>query len=387
MSKRIRGEDGLASEPAQTGLDTIQAEGPIWSHFPNNQRTRLRYRATIYYGDSTFWKGRQIAFGNSTAQTATSLGAGGGGNVTLATTENLAQGDTVNQSAQAYDFNTPYLLQLRMTSPYNIIKSLGDTTTITTASEPNWISMWDGMYQYYVCQETDWGLNLHFGAPVDKTAGTQTAGGVTGNMQNYKLKVFYRYTNQDDPPTKWTYSLNRVANLGAWTDNTTTTGQLSTDNALPVQSTAVGNTTINLTSDDYEAMGGWKSKTVSFNTTHATSVHIGGKYKFGQCKMDVKTLMTTDAHGANANPTAEGMSITRATPQFPEILSIIIVNDAASNEASGLACPFTMQIDTNQQIDFADLRAGFKFPTPNLCTQGTYEFTPQQYYKRGAGYS
>ena len=380
------GEEGIAEEPAQIGLDKLVASGPIWTHFPNNQRTRLRYRATIYYGDTSMWTANRTVFTRSNITAATELAGTGGGNVTEAITQNLAQGTTVNQAAQAYDFSVPYLLQLRMTSPYNIIKSLGDTTKSTIISEPNWISMWDGMYQYYVCQETDWGVNLHFGAPVDATAGTQTAGGVTGSPQYYKLKIFYRYTNQDDPPTKWTMGSARNVRSSAWSDNTTTSGgQIATDYATPTSSTAAG-VTENLNSDDYEMMGGWKMRTVSWNTTHATSVHLGGKYRFGQCKMDVKTLMPTDAAGTQTTPTAEGMTLTRATPAFPEILSIIIVNDAASNEAKGLACPFTIQIDTNQQIDFADLRAGFKFPTPNLSTQGTYEYTPQQYYKRGALY-
>ena len=381
MAKRARtdGEEAFSDE-AQTGLDSIRAEGPIWTHFPNSQRTRLRYRSTRYSNNKVNWKAHKVPYGNDDYQTATDLTTTGGGATTQLDLSTLTYGN--ENIPTNYDFNTPYLIQLRMTSPYNIIKSMG-TLNSGTVSEPTWISLWDGMYQYYQCKETDWGVTFRFGQP--QASNGTLPNNIAGNPQNYKLKIFYRYTNQDEPPTKFTYNTAKTANMGAWYESAGG-GQIPPTYSTE-QAVTTANETINLTSDDYERMGGWKVKTVSWNTTHSTECHIGGKYTFGQCKMDIKTLLHNDASGAQANPTAEGMSLTRATPQFPEILSIIIVNDAASNLSEGVACNFSVQTDMSQQIDFCDLRAGFKFPTPNLNTVSSYVFTPEQYFLRGAAYS
>ena len=108
--------------------------------------------------------------------------------------------------------------------------------------------------------------------------------------------------------------------------------------------------------------------------------------------MDVKTLMPVDAAGAQSIPTAEGMTLSRSTPQFPEVLSIIVCYDYATTQfpsaATSVKVPFSMQFDTNKLINWADLRANFKFPTPNCSSiSGSNMMTDEQYFWRGAAYS
>lgn len=378
MAKRAKTNehgDEHYEDIAQQGLDSINAEGEVWTHFPNSQKSRLRWRATVFQEDVTNWVSGKHPFGRLSTSTTTTLNATGGGAVTEGTTEQLASDTSTN----GYEFGQPYLIQLRMTSPYNILKSIGGYNA-ATKSEPNWIQLFDSKYQYYQVQETDWGVTLSFGTP-------RTSGGAAySGFENHKLKIFYRYTNQDEPPTWWTYNTNRQALLAAWTDNTTNTGtgQITQDSAA-TGGVTVANTAYALTSDDYERMGGWKTKTVNWNTTHSTQVHLGGKYKFGQCKMDIKTLMPTDAKGAQATPTAEGMTLSQATPVFPEILSIIIVEDYAACQAVGVTVPFSMQFDTSQLVDWCDLRANFKFPTPNCCTYAAAgDLNEEQFFIRAA---
>lgn len=378
MSKKQKtgGTEEEFTDIAQHGLDSIKADGPIWTHFSNSQRTRLRWRATVFNEQIANWVSGLHPFGQMNISTATSLNTTGGGAIAEGSSAILAS-DTTNVG---YDFSTPFLTQVRMTSPYNILKGIGGYTA-ATKSEPNWIAVFDSKYQYYQVQETDWGITLNFGKP-RLSAEPPT---IMGAYQNHKLKIFWRYTNQDDPPIKYTYSTNRLANVGAFSNNVQVGGQITSDRATP-QAVTVANNTINLTSDDYERMGGWKCKTVSFNTTHATTVHLGGRYKFGQCKMDIKTIMPTDAAGAQATPTAEGMTLSNATPAFPEILSVIIVNDYSTCQRSSVTIPFSISYDTNQAIDWCDLRANFKFPTPNCNeTNATSNvLTEEQFFTRGA---
>lgn len=387
MSKRARTDDsgGEVTEPhsAQAGLDSIQAEGPVWTHFPNTQRALLRYRNTFYYTNHDQVLNNKLPFRSQILKTTTSLAVGGGGATTTIDDKTLTYGG--DNVVAGYDFRVPYLLQLRMTSPYNIVKSLKERDA-GFYSEPNWIGLFDSKYQYYQVKETDWGVTLKFGSPQTSTGVEDN--GLCGNIQNYALKVFWRYTQQDEPPTHWTYSTNRNATLGGWSNQTIDgTQQYSEDKAATTKATGEAAEPLPLTSDDYHRMGNWHCKTVTWNTTRHTECHIGGRYKFGQCKMDVKTLLHTDAAGAQTNPTAEGMSLTKSTPAFPEILSIIIVEDCSAVQAAGITCDFTTQIDTAQQIDFVDLRGNFKFPTPNLATTAsTYTYTDEQFFTRGAAW-
>ena len=136
-------------------------------------------------------------------------------------------------------------------------------------------------------------------------------------------------------------------------------------------------------------MNCWKSKEVTFSTTHPTSVKLGGSYKLGQCKMDIKTLLPTDDAGPQAIPTAEGMTLSRSTPAFPEILSIIIVNDAGTTPIEGVKVPFSMSFDTSHQVDWCNLRANFKFPNPQSgsANASNTQYSDEQWFRRGAAYS
>ena len=390
MAKRQKttGEIEGENDNAQHGLDSIDAEGPVWTHFPNTQRARLKWRATVFQQDQSKWLGNLVPFDNVSNITTTKLSNTSGGAVTGG-----GVGDDLGQTASAaltgYDFYQPYLIQLRMTSPYNIMKTLGSLNNANSSvSEPNWLALFDNRYQYYQVAETDWGVHLSFGTPRTLIPLQEDV-----DFQNFKLKVFWRYTNQDDPPTNWSLDAFRTANVQAWTDNTTVpaSGQIGQDQATETNISAAPGATP-LTSDDYERMGGWKMKTVAFDRTKPCSVHLGGRYKFGQCKMDIKTILPTDAAGVQATPTAEGMSLTRTTPAFPELLSIIIVNDYATSQvvqgSASTRVPFSMQFDTNQLVNFADLRANFKYPTPNCAaTSGGNMMTDEQYFWRGAAYS
>lgn len=373
---------------AQEGLDTIAAEGPVWTHFPNTARSRLRWRATIFQKDQTSWLTNVVPFGNVSNITSSALGSTTGGASAASGVDNDLVA-SANTGLVGYDFYTPYLIQLRMTSPYNIMKALGTlNATNNSRSEPNWLALFDSKYQYYQVHETDWGVTLHFGRP---NSGSTPAD--DPNFQNLRFKIFWRYTNQDDPPTKWSLDAYRVANVNNFTSNITgtATGQIGQDQAGAQNLVSTAGATP-LTSDDYERMGGWNCKTVSYDTTRPNIVHLGGKYKFGQCKMDVKTLMPVDAAGAQSIPTAEGMTLSRSTPQFPEVLSIIVCYDYATTQfpssATSVKVPFSMQFDTNQLINWADLRANFKFPTPNCSSiSGSNMMTDEQYFWRGAAYS
>src|SRR5208282_5373777 len=97
----------------------------------------------------------------SKSTVATDLTTTGGGAITAGTTESLA---VAGGTAYGWDYSTPYMIQMRMTSPYNILKSLNSLNS-GTVSEPNWVSMFDNMYQYYQCKETDWGVKISLGQP------------------------------------------------------------------------------------------------------------------------------------------------------------------------------------------------------------------------------
>ena len=381
------------ADDAQDGLDTIEGHGPIWTHFPNTQLARLRWRATIFQNDQSLWGGGLVPFGNVTTTTSTPLvSTGGGALATGGTGDDLSIGSNTSALNKGYDFTNPYLIQLRMTSPYNILKTMGSVGSGNTHSEPNWLPMFDNRYQYYQCMQTDWGVTFNFGTPRTVSSNTFTE---QLDYQNYKLKIFYRYTNQDDPPVAWTLNTNRVASAGAWTDNTSTgtPGQISSDYAGVTNMSNSNTGTTPLTSDDYERMGNWHMRTVTWDRTRPCTIHIGGTYKFGQCKMDIKTILPTDAKGVQSVPTAEGMSLARTTPQFPELLSIIIVADSSvaqqlGGTANSTTVPMSTQFDTSQLVNFADLRANFKFPTPNCSTvSGGQMQTDEQYFWRGATYS
>lgn len=392
MSKRQKtgdAEQGTTADPnapqAQDGIDKLVATGPIWTHFSNTEKTLLRWHLVVHEPAVGALKTVSLPFGQTELSTATTLLSTGGGNQTLSTTQALA---TAASGAYGYDFNEPYLIQLRMTSPYNILKSLGTITTGATVSEPNWIGFFDSRYQYYVTNECNWGIRLNFGTPRVTAGGLS---GICGEPQHHKLRIFWRYTSQDDPPTHYAYTTSRTANQGSMSSSVVNqgSGQLAGDTATSQALSTTAATSYPLGSDDYERMNCWQSKEVTFSTTHPTSVKLGGTYKLGQCKMDIKTLMPTDAAGPQAIPTAEGMTLGRSTPAFPEILSLIIVNDAGTTPIAGVTVPFSMSFDTAHQVDWCDLRAAFKFPNPqiNSANASNTQYSDEQWFRRGAAYS
>ena len=100
--------------------------------------------------------------------------------------------------------------------------------------------------------------------------------------------------------------------------------------------------------------------------------------------MDIKTLVDSDAHGAST--TAEGWNQVGATPQFPEILSVIVLMDNRYvQKANNMTCALGCRFETEHLIQFKDLTSAYKFPTPALAK--TSQTGDAQYFWRGAGFS
>jgi hypothetical protein len=377
MAKRQKtGEnDGMTHEGgSETDPSPI---GHIWTHFPNSQTARLTWIDGYFFANTLFGT-QQQPFQEVGLQAASSLSTTAGGAITQSSTNYLEQ----NLTALAYDFSLPYLIQLRMTSPYNIMKSIGTLNTTTQFNQPNWLSLFDNKYQYYKVLDTEWHIDFNFGVPLHSSNTAAPA------FQEYALYIFWRYTNEDDPPTTWTTILNNTLvrqTIATSNDPVVGTGSTAADTI-----TAVNNITDatqrSLTSSDYHRMKGWHSKRITFNTITATTAHISGKYKFGQCKMDIKTL-SSDTHSLGI--TAEEWSQCGATLAFPENLSVIIVEDDMTTNNSGqVQVATSCRFHTEQTIQFKDLRPNFKFPTPALANaQGaTTLFNEEIYFSRGALY-
>lgn len=352
----------------------------IWRRFPNTQTTALKWVMTLFGSGTSDYTGYLIPFDRQDITTATSLSTTGGGAWT-GTTKNTLAGTSL--FANAVDLDAPQLFQVRMTCPYNILKqAYSNAITATNHSQPTWLQYFDQMYQYYHTMETEWELNFHFGIPItaDNTSAT--------NYQNMGVWIFWKYTCQDDPPLSWS---NKVGTVLADARQTN-----STNNAAPTPdqttTTALTDTgaTVNLTADDYFRMGGWHHKYVQFSTIHATHARIEGSYKFGQSKMDIKTIQPSDAHSADT--TAEGWTQSNATPAFPELLSVIVVYDNATynSTSSTIKTPMSVRFETEQLVQWKDLRPNYKFPTPELAnplqTSGI-STTTEYNFMRGAVYT
>jgi hypothetical protein len=221
--------------------------------------------------------------------------------------------------------------------------------------------------------ETEWEVRFNFGTPNNHTNNS-------ANYQNLGLYIFWKYTNQDEPPTTYPITANTIANASS-------IGVLNSAESIGIQKLTGGAGNYNLTPDDYFRMDGWHHKHVTFNTTHPTIATLEGKYKYGHCQMDIKTIQPLDAHGGDT--TAEGWTTTQATPAFPEILSIIVVQDNAMYSGTGQYVPTGMRLETEQLIQFKDLRAAYKFPTPAQSQGGVANTlnTDAAFFWRGAAYS
>lgn len=359
----------------------------VWSRFPNTDNAKLRWRM-IQYLSNAFTTPTNVSrppndpFDDTHIGTTTSLLAGGGGALVTPTNTTLGL-----STSQGYDFNTPLLIQLRMTCPYNIVKTLktGGTTITTGNSQPRWLELFDQKYSYYHVLETDWEVTLRFGQPDNGTSDYSAI------MEPFGYYVFWRYTNEDVPPTQQTFpnsgSTTTIANVSA-----PGTGEFITTTAMAFPPGA--GTAVNLTSEDYKSMGGWHYKHITLNNTKANIHTIRGKYKFGQCKMDIKTITASDAH---ANPqTAEEWSLSGNTVPFAEDLSMIIVEDQAFNSVSGVLTPCSIEMATEQLIQFKDLNAAYKFPTDSyaqaaVSTAGIGQIQPLNtdiaFFRKGAAYT
>lgn len=368
--------------PVEGGEEQVNKIGHIWRRFPNEQTAALKWVMTVFGNNVTNYTTNKTPFDAASRTTTTALNTTGGGawsntaNNTLLTT----------QYSNGIDLAIPQLTQLRMTSPYNIIKKIqgNDIASSFPSSQPNWLAYFDSMYQYYHCLETEWSIDIYLGTPLASTNVN------CNNFQNYGVYIFWKYTSQDDPPTSWQIK-GGVSKYGI-AHSTTTTNQAAgqPDSMTTTALTASADDTIRCTPDDYFRMGGWHHKHVQINTTHPTRIPIKGKYNYGQCKMDIKTLLPTDAAGAQSIPTAEGWQLTGATPAFPELLSIILVQDNATVDANqNVKVPISMRFETEQLIQFRDLKANYKFPTPAISNnfELTTMATNEAFFWRGAAYT
>lgn len=360
-------EGGGADEPGLRGDAMIeggeqQVEAPrhIWRRFPNTETALLKWIQTGYAGQGS--NGVLDPYDNVGIATATSLSTTGGGaqSVSAATLRNATVG---------VDLNTPQLMIFRMTSPYNILKFSSLPGAQTEYAQPEWLELFDSKYQYYHCMETNWKLDFNFGYPA--ASGSKLT---DGHLVAYY--IFWKYTNEDDPPTTWAGTTANIANAQA----------VNANDQIVVQDITNAMGTVPLTPDDYFRMGGWNHKRITLSTTHETHVHIDGEYKFGQCKMDIKTLNPgTDVHSI-ASATAEGWNQIATTPAFPENLCVIIVQDNATHANPGITTPLAYRVQTQQLVQFKDLRAIYKFPTPAAAKSGdaTHLNTDAAFFWRGA---
>ena len=309
-------EHNMGDAPEEGGEQQITKPTHIWRRFPNTETACLKWVQSIFLNDaSNTTIPPKMPFDIQNVVATTDLSNSGGGVLSTPTVI------TTMTQTTGQNYNTPQLLQLRMTSPYNIVKTQIGSQTVGN-SQPVWLELFDQKYQYYHVMETEWEVTFNFGFPNNGTS-TITQG------QNYGLYIFWKYTNEDDPPVSWTAGTGSIANVGGPSD----TDDLGEKIDVTKMTNSLG--TQPLTADDYFRMGGWHHKHVTFNTTHHERHIIHGKYKFGQCKMDIKTISGSDAHSAAT--TAEGWSQARATPAFPEILSIIVVRDNACDAQTTIA--------------------------------------------------
>lgn len=321
------------SQPGQPGNsqaideEQISPIKDVWTRFPNTQNCKLKYVLTRYLGTSAA-PATRIPWDNQEQQVATDLNTTGGGAWSAATNR------TILSSTLGVDLYTPELIQARMTSPYNIMKQINGTGW---TGQPSWLRLFDSKYRYYHVPECDWKMNFHFG-PINNGSATEA------KAQHMVYHIFWRYTAQDDPPIQYTVSGNSIAH--------TTETNVELDVATKLTGTPAGNT-LPLSQDDYLRMGGWHHEMVTTNSTHPTMKTISGKYKFGQCKMNIKTILPSDADGADT--TAEGWTETGSTPVFPEILSVIIVQDTGILPISGFKTPLSIQYSADYLIQFKDL--------------------------------
>ena len=389
------GTGGAGTMNSGGGEMSVVPPKNVWHGFPNTQNALLKWRDTQFIDRTTNAEGTATAIGSEqqfeifgdqsgiTTSGPTNLVGAGAPSAHSMLNENITglYGNTATMTG--YDFSNPFLIQLRMTSPYNILKTFGTTIaqneTVGNA-QPTWLEMFDSKYTYYNVLENEWKIHLNFGSTVFTTGADTTHG------QDVGLFIFWRYTNEDDPPLNWTYNTTSTTYDAI---ASRTTGYITGQNDANMTG---GPYTINCTPDDYMRMGHWNSKHVVLNSTKPTSCTIGGKYKFGQCKMDIKTISTSDRAGNSV--AAEEWAQTGNVPVFPENLSVIILYDNAyipskmNGSTAGQLLSASARMETNQMIQFKDLALPYKFPTPGYVQAGsvTQYNGDIKYFQRGAAF-
>lgn len=320
-------EDDGGNPATETTLDPVKN---VWHRFPNSQTARLKWVYTQMLGltlNNANFQPSKYAYDQHLK-----------GDAAVANTYDPALGSLEGGAPTNLSLKTPKLLKFRMTSPYSIVAS--DTGNL---SEPQWIGYFDSMYQYYHVLQAQWKMSF-----------TVAASGTTSTLNNgnYRFYVYWKYANYDDPPTQFT-----VDNTGK---------------------TTYEGTTLNLTPDDYDRMGGWNKVLVAQNNTHDVTREISGTYYHGDCGMDIKMVGTDPIHGGAAS--SEGWVASRVTAPFPENLCVILVQDHAVNVAASQGISIGIRSEINYLIQFKDLQSRYKYPTQSY-TIGSASDVGQYFYR------
>lgn len=377
----------MAGDDAPLGIEGAETQvgspHDVWTRFPNHQWARLGWWYTNFISDvaGTITDQRKNAFDDPNWETTTNLLTTPGGVRITPTGDDILGVDGIATTVPSgHDFKNPMMFQLRMTSPYNILKTYAGAGLAGNGignSQPAWLEMFEGKYQFYHVNECDWRVDLNFGTPWTITAGpTYTA---PTHVKDIGFYIFWKYTSNDIPPLSYPMSNSNYANGGVPNaEGTKLTGKNVLDGGAFTQP---------CTPDDYFRMKGFHSKHVSLSTSHPTHVTISGTYKFGQCKMDIKQ-QDHSALGGTALQT-EGWIQTGSTYLFPEDLTIIIVQDNASMAQPGMRTPVGYRMNTEMLTEFRDLRSAFKFPTPAnaFINSATTVNTEASFFNKGAAYT
>lgn len=376
---------GRGADDAPMGIEGTEAQldpvRDVWTRFPNHQYAKLGWWYTNYISDiaGTVAQKPRDAFDNPDYETTTDLLTTGGGVRNVATgATSLGATGFAGYTASGHDYKNPVMFQLRMTSPYNIMKTFagqGLAGNQVGNSQPAWLEMFEGKYQFYHVNECDWRIDFNFGTPfIFGTPSTNFT-----NQHDMGFYIFWKYTSNDTPPLSFPISNNQIANTGAV--------DAQGNRVTGVNPLTTGSFTQNCTPDDYFRMKGFHSKHVSLNSIGPTHVSIAGKYKFGQCKMDIKQQDHSTLGGTALQ--TEGWIQTGSTYLFPEDLTVIIVQDNAMNSLSGLYTPVGFRMNTEMLTEFKDLRSAFKFPTPanSFINSGTTLNTEAVFFNKGAAYT
>ena len=362
-------------EGAESQLSKVH---DVWTRFPNSQWAKLSWYYTNFVSDqiSTTAQQTRDGFDDPSAIFATDLATtGGGARVPASGAHDMGVTGIGGVNQTGHDFKNPLMFQLRMTTPYNIMKTYAATGLAQTPvglSQPAWLEMFEGKYQFYHVAETDWRMDFNFGIPWNNVSNFT-------NSHMVGFYIFWKYTSNDTPPLTFPVSTAQIAHTGAV--------DAAGNRITGINPLTGGAFTQQCTPDDYFRMKGFHSKHVSLDNTRPTHVTISGKYKFGQCKMDIKQQDHSTLGGTALQ--TEGWIQTGSTYLFPEDLTVIIVQDNAMQSLAGVQTPVGYRLNTEMLTEFRDLRSGFKFPTPAnaFINNATTLNTEAAFFNKGAAYT